>query len=343
MAESAGKRKRARVQLVEVLIGAVCAGGPRLLRVRSEFERMDAADGLKRLVLQAVDPELLAAVVGPRLFAAWVEPLRVQYARFKQAYPADWVDVEKVWREQRARWRRPEGAGAASAGPVSRGSGSSGSQGAARGYPARGVSAAGRAAPPRGGGRPSPAAPAARPASRESVAHRPVPAGVAAVHDLDVEPVVAPPDRVVSGEVAADVADVDAAAAAGWEARKRDPAAKPAKPAPADAEAAGGSASGGGLNGVSADPPAPPRPAGAADRVPRRAADSAGDAHIVFSGKAGALVERLLGAMRDSRARVESVRRVWIDADGVSGGWDLWALDPAVIDRVPGLQRGVER
>ena len=123
MAESEGKRKRARVQLVEVLIGAVCAGGPRLLRVRSEFERMDAADGLKRLVLQAVDPELLAAVVGPRLSPVWVEPLRVQYARFKQAYPADWVDVEKVWREQRARWRRPEGAGAASAGPVSRGSG----------------------------------------------------------------------------------------------------------------------------------------------------------------------------------------------------------------------------
>ena len=112
----------------------------------------------------------------------------------------------------------------------------------------------------------------------------------------------------------------------------------------ADVDAAGGSASGGGLNGVSADPPAPPRPAGSAERVPRRAADSAGDAHIVFSGKAGALVERLLGAMRDStRARVESVRRVWIDADGVSGGWDLWALDPAVIDRVPGLQRGVER
>ncbi len=345
MAESEGKRKRARVQLVEVLIGAVCAGGPRLLRVRSEFERMDAADGLKRLVLQAVDPELLAAVVGPRLSPVWVEPLRVQYARFKQAYPADWVDVEKVWREQRARWRRPEGAGAASAGPVSRGSGSSGSQGAARGYPARGVPGAGRAAPPRGGGRPSPVAPAARPASRESVVHRPVPAGVAAVHDPDVEPVVAPPDQVVSGEVAADVADADAAAtdaadAARREARERDPAAKPAL---ADAEAAGGSASGGGLNGASVDPPAPPRPAGAAERVPRRAADSAGDAHIVFSGKAGALVERFLGAMRDSRARVESVRRVWIDADGVSGGWDLWALDPVVIDRVPGLQRGVER
>ena len=143
MAESAGKRKRKRVQLVEVLIGAVCAGGPRLSRVRSEFERMDAGEGLKRLVLQAVDPELLAAVVGPRLAPAWVAPLRAQYARFRQAYPADWVDVEKVWREQRARWRRPQGAGAAS--------GSAGSQGAARGYPERGVRGAGRAAPPRGG------------------------------------------------------------------------------------------------------------------------------------------------------------------------------------------------
>ena len=91
--------------LSENLIGAVRAGGSRLSRVRSEFERMDARDGVKRLVLQAVDPELLEVVVGPRLAPAWVKPLRAQYARFKQAYPADWVDVEEVWRKQRARWR----------------------------------------------------------------------------------------------------------------------------------------------------------------------------------------------------------------------------------------------
>ena len=91
-------------QLVQILIGAVCAGGARLSRVRSEFQRMDAGKGVKRLVLQAVDPELLEAVVGPRLAPAWVKPLRTQYARFQQ-YPADWVDVEKVWREQRERWR----------------------------------------------------------------------------------------------------------------------------------------------------------------------------------------------------------------------------------------------
>ena len=64
---------------------------------------MDAGDGVKRLVLQAVDPELLEVVVGPRLAPAWVKPLRAQYARFKQAYPADWADVEEVWRKQRAR------------------------------------------------------------------------------------------------------------------------------------------------------------------------------------------------------------------------------------------------
>ena len=100
------RAKQARKpQLVEILIGAVCAGGARLSRVRSEFERMDAGDDVKRLVRQAVDPELLEAVVGPHLAPAWVKPLRAQYARFKQAYPADWVDVEKVWQEQRARWR----------------------------------------------------------------------------------------------------------------------------------------------------------------------------------------------------------------------------------------------
>ena len=109
-APPAGSRETGpRPQVVQILIGAVCAGGARLSRVRSEFERMDAGDGVKRLVLQAVDPELLEAVVGPQLAPAWVKPLRAQYARFKQAYPADWADIEKVWREQRERWRSKAG------------------------------------------------------------------------------------------------------------------------------------------------------------------------------------------------------------------------------------------
>ena len=105
-APPAGSRQAGpKPQLVQILIGAVCAGGARLSRVRSEFQRMDVGKGVKRLVLQAVDPELLEAVVGPQLAPAWVKPLRAQYARFKQAYPADWADVEKAWREQRERWR----------------------------------------------------------------------------------------------------------------------------------------------------------------------------------------------------------------------------------------------
>ena len=102
-APAASREAGAKPQVVQILIGAVCAGGSRLSRVRSEFERMDAGEGVRRLVLQAVDPELVEAAVGPRLAPAWVKPLRAQYARFKQAYPDDWVDVEKVWREQRER------------------------------------------------------------------------------------------------------------------------------------------------------------------------------------------------------------------------------------------------
>ena len=97
--------ERRTPQVAEVLIGAVRAGGARLSRARSDFERMDPSDKLKRLVLQAVDPELLEAVVGPRLASTWVKPLRAQYARIKQAHPADWEEVKKTWREQRNRWR----------------------------------------------------------------------------------------------------------------------------------------------------------------------------------------------------------------------------------------------
>ena len=77
MAEAAGRQKRSRVKLVEVLIGAVCAGGSRLRSARADFERMDPAKGVPRLVLQAVDPDLLEAVVGPRLAPVWVERYRL--------------------------------------------------------------------------------------------------------------------------------------------------------------------------------------------------------------------------------------------------------------------------
>ena len=76
-AAPAGSREAGpKPQLVPILIGAVCAGGSRLSRVRSEFERMDAGKGMKRLVPQAVDPELLEAVVGPLLGTAGAMPVQ---------------------------------------------------------------------------------------------------------------------------------------------------------------------------------------------------------------------------------------------------------------------------
>ncbi len=335
MAHVAGKPKRAGVPLVEVLIGAVRAGGGRLSRVRFEFERMDAAAGVKRLVLQAVDPELLAAVVGPRLVPVWVDPLRAQYARFKQAYPADWVDVEKVWREQRARWRRREGTAASAA---------AGSQAAARPYPARDGRRRGRAATPR----PDAARRPARPVPGGAPVHRPVPAGAPVPHDPDVELVAGPPDALPDSDaclvgVSPGEAVPDAVSAAGEADCAAGVAQDARKPAAAARAASAVTASpGDGVNGAPVDPPVSPRSA-AAERVLAAPRGSAGDAGIVLSGRAGELVARLLEAMADSRARVESVRRVWIDAEGAAGGWDLWALDPAVIDRARALQRAVER
>ena len=303
-----------RVRLVEVLIGAVCAGGRRLARVRLEIAGMDPVAGLRRLVLQAVDPELLEAVVGPDLVPAWVAPLRAQYVRFQRAYPADWVDVEKVWRQQRARWRGALGA--------------AGSQAAclARGYPeraGRGASALGvrsRRVAGRGvAGVPS------EPSVAPSVAplvHSPTPAGRAPAPAADEEAVVA--GALVDG-VLDDSED--------------SPAVSAAHPP--------GAAGAGSVNGVLPNPVQRPRSA-AYERRRSDRASAGGDTVVppstpVLSGRPGELVERLVEAMLHSRARVEAVRRVWIAADGVPGGWDLWALDPLVLERLRAPERAPRR
>ena len=299
-----------RVRLVEVLIGAVCAGGRRLARVRSEIAGMDPAAGLRRLVLQAVDPELLEAVVGPDLVPAWVDPLRAQYVRFQRAYPADWVDVEKVWRQQRARWRGASGADGSQAG------------GLARGYPARadwGASAPGVRSR-RVAGRGVAGVP-----SEPSVAplvHRPTPAGRAPAPAADEEAVVA--GSLVDG-VLDDAED--------------SPAVSAAHPP--------GAAGAGSVNGVLPNPAQHPRWA-AYERRRNDLASAGGDtvappSTLVLSGRPGELVERLVEAMQHSRARVESVRRVWIAADGVPCGWDLWALDPLVLKRLRAPDRAPRR
>ena len=303
-----------RVRLVDVLIGAVCAGGRRLARVRSEVAGMDPAAGLRRLVLQAVDPELLEAVVGPDLASAWVVPLRAQYVRFQRAYPADWVDVEKVWRQQRARWRGASGGAGSSA------------AGLARGYPERAERRASAAAVRscRVAGRGVAGVPAEPSVSTGGtpLVHRPTPVGRAPTPAADEEPVVA--GSLVDGVVG-------------------DPEDSPSVSAAHPPGATGA----GSVNGVLPNPAQCPRST-AYERQRNACASAGGDtvappSTLVLSGRPGELVERLVEAMQHSRARVESVRRVWIAADGVPGGWDLWALDSLVLDRLRAPERAPRR
>ena len=93
------------------LIAAVRAGlregtgAPAMTHMRDRFEQLDPETALRPLVLQATDPELLQAALGPGLAPAWVDEMRATYRKFQAAHPRDWEDVEKVWREQRAKWR----------------------------------------------------------------------------------------------------------------------------------------------------------------------------------------------------------------------------------------------
>ena len=94
----------------------------------------------------------------------------------------------------------------------------------------------------------------------------------------------------------------------------------------------------GSVHGVVLNPAQGPRSA-AYDHHRGDRASAGGDtvvpsSTLVLSGRPGELVERLVEAMQHSRARVESVRRVWIAAEGAPGGWDLWALDPLVLERL---------
>ena len=94
-------------RLTQALQSAVVSGGPTLAALRQHFAALEPRDSLNNLILNAVDPELLEAVLGPKAAAPWVKMLWVQYARFREKFPADWPDFEAAWHQQRAQWRSP--------------------------------------------------------------------------------------------------------------------------------------------------------------------------------------------------------------------------------------------
>ena len=92
-------------KLTQALQSALASGGPTLAAMREYFASLEPRDSLNDLIRNAVDPELLEAVLGPVAARPWVEMLSVQYERFRRAYPADWPDFQAAWQQQRAQWR----------------------------------------------------------------------------------------------------------------------------------------------------------------------------------------------------------------------------------------------
>ena len=83
---------------------AVLAGSAAVLRVRASFARSDPAVVCPRCLVEALDPQLLRVIVGPRLEEAWVSPLVAHYQQLQTRYWADWLDIQAAWREKRKRW-----------------------------------------------------------------------------------------------------------------------------------------------------------------------------------------------------------------------------------------------
>ncbi len=307
----------ARARLADALVDAVLAGGDQLAALRAHFSALDPATSLRSLVVNAVDPALLAAVLGPRLSPPWVRPLRAHYLRFKRQYPGDWKDVEAAWRAQRARWHAAATAAASST--------ASGPRPLSRDHPARdprGVP--GRAAPPRSrrAGRPAPPGPVPGPRPRPVAV--PVPFGRAHGVGSGEVAVPAPPE--------ADVAVLDPVEAVALEELEREVRET------ADAEA----------RALPAPPPPlcdAPAPAAGAARAAAAARKPKVPAAAAAASAGGEppplLLERMLDAMCTSYQAVEQVRSFFLQADGAVYGWHSWRMPAHVSERL--RQRRRER
>ena len=217
-----------------VLEAAVLAGAEAVARLRTSFAGSNPGDYHKRMILEALDPELLRVVVGPELAPCWVAPLLAHYRRCQEQSWGTWLRVEAVWRTKRASWWPAALRLAAS---------SSDDDGGVSSGPDRPVSAGGTAGAGRAAGSRAPSSPVSAPpapASPQPTVARPVPQGQApAVVDGEV-PVAAPPVSAAARSPAA--ADPDETGAAGAGAGAAPPRAAPPRPrrssAPSPASAA---------------------------------------------------------------------------------------------------------
>ena len=89
----------------EDLVAAVFAGDDAVERQRARFRVVRPADCVPRLLVQAIDPLLLTAVLGRELAHAWVPLLERYYADARRRSPATFLDFDRAWDLQRRRWQ----------------------------------------------------------------------------------------------------------------------------------------------------------------------------------------------------------------------------------------------
>lgn len=87
------------------LVKAIFAGDAAVARCRAMFARASPVKCVRLLLVQAIDPLLLRAVLGPELADSWVTPLERYYSDARRSSPATFLDFDRVWADQRARWQ----------------------------------------------------------------------------------------------------------------------------------------------------------------------------------------------------------------------------------------------
>ena len=107
-------------------------------RLRALFAGLSPSEGVRALVTEIIDPQLLRVVLGQDAAAVWTDQLESTYGRLRAVNPAHFHDVDATWLRQRNYWHaliragRAAGSGASTGGSAGGAAGSGGSAGARR-------------------------------------------------------------------------------------------------------------------------------------------------------------------------------------------------------------------
>ena len=86
------------------IVASYTGGAHEVARMRRVFSRL-GSDDVNHLVQQAIDPELLEALLEPAEAKRFVPTLRLRYDAIRRHRPAPFVDIDAAWAEQRKLWR----------------------------------------------------------------------------------------------------------------------------------------------------------------------------------------------------------------------------------------------